>query len=292
MLTPPPEVAALALALQDSIPPEVLFGVGGGTGFGRFVYGDHVTLLTRITTRETAREGFLAKVCHNLHVPCRMQVASSADALRKSLLGALTDSKIPVVWVQPDRLPWSGPPDAYQAVAVMDLGAAGASVFDGEEHTLPVDTLLAATRTPGARHRMLVVDGRPGDLGSAVRTGMQSHRDQMREGFGPPQTRSAFGLPGLARWAAQISADASAGPALAAQIEARGGGPGMREAQSAFLAYAGHERAAAGASTAAARWGELAAALRDSYAGPDQVRAVHDAEAEALAAAEAALRVC
>ena len=290
MLTPPPEVAALAWALPDSVPPEVVFGVGGGTGFGRFVYGDQVTLLTRITTRETAREAFLANICRNLQVPYRLQVASSERALRRRLTAELREGRTPVLWVDSSRLPWSGPPAAYQAVAVLSLDETEATVFDGEQRQLPVDNLLAASRTSGAKHRTLAVDGRTGDLGSAARGGLWAHRQQMREGFGPPQTQSTFGLSGLARWAADIAADAGGGPTLAAQIEDRGGGPAMREAQSAFLAYAGYERAAAATSAAGSRWSELAAALRGDYAGPDQVRAVHDAEAEALTAIETALR--
>lgn len=292
MLTPPPEVAALARALPDSMPPEVVFGVGGGTGFGRFVYGDHVTLLTRITTRETSKEAFLADICRNLQVPYRLQAASSPEALRKRLAAELADDRTPVLWVEPGRLPWSGPPATYQAVAVLDLGKAEATVFDGQDRQLPIEALLAASRTSGAKHRTLIVDGEAGDLGSAVLAGLRAHLQQMREGFGPPQTQGTFGLSGLARWAASIEADATGGQTLAAQIEDRGGGPGMREAQSAFLAHAGYERAAAAASAAGARWAELAAALRGNYAGPDHVRAVHDAEAEALAAIETALRGC
>ena len=64
----------------------------------------------------------------------------------------------------------------------------------------------------------------------------------------------------------------------------------MREAQSAFLAFAGHERAASAASAAAARWSAMAVALRGGHARANHVRAVHDAEAEALATIETALR--
>lgn len=274
------------------MPPEVLFGVGGGTGFGRFVDGDQVTLLTRITTQETAKEAFLADVCRNLQVSFELLVASSAEVLTKRLSGALKEGQIPVLWVEPGRLPWDGPPASYCALAVLELDAQDATVFDGEEHRLATDALIRAAKTSGAKYRTLTVEGKPGDMGSAVRAGLQAHRQQMREGIGPAQTSPALGLAGLARWAAQISSDTAAGTTLAAQIDCRGGGPAMREAQSAFLAYAGHERAAAAASTAASRWGELSEALRAGYAGPDQVRAVHDAEADALAAIEATLRVC
>jgi len=286
---PPPEVAALARALPDSLPPDVLFGIGGGSGFARFVAGGLVTLLTRIATRETATEGFLADICRHLQVPFRLHVASGPEALRERLAEELAEGRTPVAWVEPDRLPWPAPPAAYHAVAVLELDGE-ARVFDGEERSLAVPALLQATRTTGVRHRTLVVDGGPGEVGSAVRAGLAAHLEQMREGFGPQESRSHFGLAGLARWTVEIGQDAARGALLADQIELRGGGPAMREAQAAFLAYAGHERAASAASAAASRWGDMAVALREGRAGADHVRAVHDAEAEALATIESALR--
>jgi hypothetical protein len=289
MTAPPPEVAALARALPHSLPPDVLFGIGGGSGFGRFVTSEIVTLLTRITTRETAGEGFLAGICRHLQVPFRQQTAADPQALRERLAGELAKGRTPVVWVDPDRLPWPAPPATYHAVAVLALNGE-AAVFDGEERTLPAGALLAATRTKGVRHRTLVVDGGHGEVSSAVRAGLLAHREQMREGYGPPETRSRSGLAGLARWTVEVAQDARRGERLADQIERRGGGPAMREAQSAFLAFAGHERAASAASASAARWGEMAAALRSGHAGADHARAVHDAEAEALAMVDSALR--
>jgi hypothetical protein len=286
---PPPEVAALGRALSNTLPPDVLFGIGGGSGFGRFVSREIVTLLTRIATTESAADGFLASICRHLQVPFRQQVAAGPEALRERLASELADGRTPVVWVEPDRLPWPAPPATHHAVAVLALNGE-AAVYDGEEHALPVEALLAATRTAGARHRTLVVDGGHGEVSSALRAGLVAHREQMREGFGPPESRSRSGLAGLARWTVEVAQDARRGGQLADQIERRGGGPAMREAQSAFLAFAGHERAASAASGAAGRWGEMAAALRSGHAGPDNVRAVHDAEAEALATIESALR--
>jgi hypothetical protein len=286
---PPPEVAALARALSDCLPPDVLFGIGGGSGFGRFVSDGSVTLLTRIATRETAGEGFLADICRHLQVPFRLQAAPGAEALRERLADELGANRTPVVWVDPERLPWPAPPAACHAVAVLALDGE-ATVFDGEERALPVEALLRATRTAGAQHRILTVDGGPGEVSSALRAGLVVHREQMREGFGPPPARSRYGLAGLAAWTVEVAGDAGRGELLADQIERRGGGPAMRDAQSAFLAYAGHERAASAASAAARRWSDLAVALRESRAGVDHVRGVHDAEAEALATIESALR--
>ncbi len=285
---PPPEVAALARALTGSLPPDVLFGIGGGSGFGRLPSGEVVTLVTRIATEETGRDGFLASICRNLQVPFRMRVAARPQALRELLAGELGAGRTPVVWVEPGRLPWTGPPAAQQAVAVLALNG-DATVFDGEARALPAGVLLDATDTVAGR-RMLVVDGSHGEVSSALRAGLHAHLAQMREGFGSAPSRARFGLAGLARWTVELAEDVRRGELLADQIELRGGGPAMREAQSAFLDYAGHERAASAASAAAARWAEMAAALRRGGAGPEHVRAVHDAEAEALATIETALR--
>jgi hypothetical protein len=288
--SPPPEVAALSRALPDALPPEVLFGIGGGAGFGRCAFGDTVMLHTRITTRETAGEGFLATICRQLQAPFRIEVDGGAEPLRRRLHGELAAGRTPVVWIGPERLPWAGPPAADQAAAVLELRADESLVFDGEERHVPTRALLEAARASGVPYRTLTVDGPPGEIGTAVRAGLVAHRQQMREGFGPPDSRSAYGLAGLAVWTVQVAGDAGRGPALAAQIRCRGGGAAMREAQAAFLAFAGHERAAGAAAAAAGRWAELAVAFDGGHAGPDHVRAVHDAEAESLAAVEAALR--
>jgi hypothetical protein len=285
----PPEVGALGRALASPLPPEVLFGIGGGTGFGRIPNGEKVTLLTRITSRETNRQAFLATICQHLQVPWHLHEAPTPQALRKTLAGALSMGRVPISWVYPDLLPWPAPPAAYHAVAVLEMGR-DATVYDGQERRLPTDALLRATVTPGSRHRMMLVDGHPGELSTAVRAGLELHLQQMREGFGPPPARSNFGLAALAQWAVLVEEDNAQGAALADQIELRGGGPAMREAQAAFLAYAGHERAGAAAAAAAARWRALAEDLRHGRADADQVRAVHDAEAESLAAVDAALR--
>ena len=265
--------------------PEVLFGIGGGTGFGRFAYGEHVTLLTRITTRETPKEGFLARVCERLKVSFRMTAASGPESLRKTLNQALAGGRVPLVWVNPDQLPWPGPPAAYQAVAVLDLEEPVATVFDGEERRLASGTLLEAAGIPGgAKYRSLVVEGPPRQLNGALRAGLAAHQRQMREGldFGPPSTRAGFGLPGLTGWASRLQEDGPVGGVLAGQIELRGGGPAMREAQSVFLDHLGLTAASAATREAAQRWRELAEALRLGSAAPAHVEGIRDAEARAL----------
>jgi hypothetical protein len=265
--------------------PEILFGIGGGTGFGRFAYGGQVTLLTRITTRETSKQAFLAGICQRLKVPFRMSAAAGPEPLRKTLQKGLAAGRVPLVWVNAGQLPWASPPAAYQAVAVLDIEDVGTTVFDGEERRLELATLLAAAgMAGGARYRSLVVEGPPRELNGALRAGLAAHQRQMREGleFGPAGTRASFGLPGLARWAARLKEDGPVGGVLAVQIEQRGGGPGMREAQAVFLDHLGLSAASAATREAAQGWREVAEALRLGVAEPAHVDGIRDAEARAL----------
>lgn len=281
----PPEVDALARAMPQAPEPEVLFGIGGGTGFGRFAYGSEVTLLTRITTRETAKQGFLADICQRLKVPFRMRAAAGPEPLRKALEKGLAGGRVPLVWVNGSQLPWAGPPAAYQALAVLDVEDSGATVFDGEEHRVGLAALLAAAgMAGGARFRSLVVEGPPREVRGALRAGLAAHQRQMRGGleFGPAGTRSSFGLPGLARWAARLKEDGPVGGVLAGQIEQRGGGPGMREAHAAFLDHLGLFAAGEATRQAAQGWRELAEALRLGAAATTHVQDIRDAEARAL----------
>lgn len=290
--TPPPEVGALARALGGRLEPELLFGIGGGTGFGRFLYGPEVTLLTRITTRENEREAFLADACRRLGVPFRIQVASSEAALLKRLHRALEGGFVPVLWVSPEALPWPSFPKAYHAVAVLEIARGRARVDDGEARTLPLPALVAAAQTPGARNRTLIVEGPPTHpLEQAVREGLAAHLEQMWEGFGPPAVRSRFGLAGLTGWARTIAEDNARGEALGSQILMRGGGPAMRLAQARFLELAGNQQAAGAARRAAAAWADLGRTLLVGTAGPAEVTAVRDAEQASLETVERAFQL-
>ncbi|MEP7105960.1 MAG: BtrH N-terminal domain-containing protein [Chloroflexota bacterium] len=290
-VTSPPEVGALARALGNRLPPELVFGIGGGTGFGRFVYGPQTTLLTRITTRETDREGFLATVCARLGVLYRQLSASSDAALARRLQASIDGGLSPIVWVLGSVLPWAASPASHHAVAVVAIDRDQATVDDGEERRLSLPELLAAAaQAPGAHRRTLVVDGPPQRaIEEAVRDGLRAHLEQMWEGFGPPSVRSKFGLAGLTGWERTVAADNAIGTELGAQVLMRGGGPGMRLAEAGVLELAGEPAAAACAGRAAEAWAGLGEALLWGTATSDEVAAVRDAEQTTLEAIEATL---
>jgi hypothetical protein len=262
----PIETSALATALGGRFSPELLFGIGGGTGFGWFTYGDHSTLLTRITTRETGKESFLLDICERLGLEARLSSASSGLALRKRIDAALAGGYAVVVCIP-------GPAESY-----------------GAEHVdLVSDELLErAAALPGAaRNRFLAV--RPAAVGAAdvrdaIAAGIRAHTRQMREGFGPTSTRGSFGLAGFARWRRSLAdLDEPARAALREQIQARGGGPAMRLAMAGFLTEAVLPRAAELTRRAAEAWSAVA-----EEPSPERLAAVEDAEREALAVLEKA----
>jgi hypothetical protein len=257
---------ALAAALGGRFSPELLFGIGGGTGFGWFTYGDRSTLLTRITTRETAKESFLLDVCERLGLEAKLTGAPSPAALRKRIEAALAARYAVVVCV-------GGPADSYGAAHV---------------DTVTDDVLERAAALPGAaRNRFLAVRPAPVSgtrVREATRAGVRAHVQQMREGFGPPSTRGSFGLAGFARWRrSSADLDRAAKERLREQIEGRGGGPAMRLAMVDFLTEAVLPRAAELTRRAAEAWS--AAATEPSA---ERIAAVEEAEREALAVVEKA----
>jgi Butirosin biosynthesis protein H, N-terminal len=265
VLDPPAETVALASALDGEVSAEMLFGLGGGTGFGWFTYGDHATLLTRITTRENSKESFLLDICRRLGLEARLLVASSGQALRKRLEASLAGGEVVIVSVP-------GPGVSYGA----ELAG---RVTDG--------LLARAAALPGAaRNRGLAL--RPARLTAAsvreaAEAGLLAHSGQMRGGFGPPATRRSFGLAGFDRWRrASATLEPAARARLREQVEGRGGGPGLRLAQAGFLDEVGLTRAAELARLAAVAWSEVAV-----EPSAERITAVEEAENEALDALEA-----
>ena len=260
MVTPPHETIALASALGHGLSAELLFGIGGGTGFGWFTYGDHSTLLTRFTTRETPRESFALDICARLGIQARLVSATSSAALHKRLEAALASGDSVLVSV-------GGPAVSYSWIAVSEATD---------------EVLERAGGLPGAaRNRMLVVEPRAVGktaLRSAIAAGLRAHRQQMLEGFGPPSARGSFGLAGFERWRRSVAGlDEAARGRVREQIDGRGGGPALRGAQAVFLEAAGQKKAARLTREAADAWGAAA-----SSTTVDSVTAVEEAERAAL----------
>ena len=265
MVPPPHETADLAKAFDGKFSPELLFGIGGGTGFGWFTYGDPSTLLTRITTRETPKESFLLDICTRLGVDARLAAAGGAPALRKRIDAAKAAGDTVLLAV-------GGPAVSYSATLVDQVTG---------------DLLTRAAALPGAaRNRILVIprehDVSATALHSAIRAGLRAHIDQMRDGFGPPSTRGSFGLAGFERWRRSApSLDANARDRLREQIERRGGGPALRAAHATFLDQAGLKRAAELTRQSADAW---SAVIEEPT--PERVTTIEEAERAAIDAIE------
>jgi len=275
----------------------LLFGVGGGIGLGYFVYesGDFTSLYlaTRLVTAETPQTGFLHTICARLGVGVRQQSASSAILAEKKLQAALAAGSPVLAYVDPRRLPYPGPPAAYHAVLVFAFDSAAGTYQVIDRYSVPLtltaEELSAARTGEGApKFRALEVIGRSPvaleDLQEAARLGLAAGLEQQREGFGPANFRSNFGLRSLEKWAGLVTdpKDRRGWPKffppglrlfdalLSAyqQIEQRGGPAALRTLYAAFIEEAGGllgnpglVQTASLARAAAKVWSELSAAL-------------------------------
>jgi hypothetical protein len=241
----------------------LLFGIGGGVGMGYFVYesGEYTSLFiaTRITTEESARPTFALNICERLGLGAAIQQSSSASAAEKKLAQALAAGQPPIVWVDPRKLPYYATPNAYHTLVVYGLDAGGSRVQIADRCTPPLAidaaALSEARQGEGAiKFRALLLDppAQPIDLRRAVQAGIADCCAQMRDGFGPANFASNFGLRAFEKWAALLTSakDKRGWPtffpagrrlfaALASaadQIENRGsGGSAFRELYADFL---------------------------------------------------------
>jgi hypothetical protein len=243
----------------------LLFGLGGGIGLGYFVYasGDFTSLFlaTRITTGPT---GFVEAMCARLGAKAEMQSATTTPAAEKKLKQALAEGSPVIVWVDPRRLPYHGPHGAYHTLVVFGFDESRNEVYIADQYdkslTLTPDDLTAARKGEGViKFRSLVVTPPATNKVDAKRAVQQGLRDccaQMREGFGPPNFKSNFGLMALKKWADLLTEPKDKrgwpkffprGPRLYNallsaydQIENRGnGGSAFRELYADFLVEAG-----------------------------------------------------
>jgi Butirosin biosynthesis protein H, N-terminal/Domain of unknown function (DUF4872) len=275
----------------------LLFGIGGGIGLGYFVYesGDYTSLYlaTRLVTNENPESGFLMTICTRLGVEVRQQSTSSALLAEKKLQASLETGSPVLVYVDPRRLPYPGLPAVYQTVLVYAYDASQGTyqVIDRcrEPLTLTSEELSTARTGEGApRFRSLeIVGGGPiarDALRDAISAGLAAGLMQLREGFGPANFRSNFGLQGLEKWAALLinPKDKRGWPKFFSpgkrlfeallsayhQIEQRGSPAALRPLYAHFLEEAGEltenpklVEAAGLARASAETWSQLSAAL-------------------------------
>jgi uncharacterized protein DUF4872/butirosin biosynthesis protein H-like len=245
---------------------ELLFGIGGGIGLGYSVYHSAEStspfIATRIITQESTVPGFLQMICERLGIGFQVEHSSNSLAAEQHLKIALRSGLPPIVWVDPGALPYYGTPFAHHTLVVHGVDEEHDNVGVADRSKLPLKVSrsdLATARQSGQvpRFRALLVSSRNQavDLETAVQKGLRDCCEQMREGFGPVNLRSNFGLKSLEKWATLLIDERDKRgwtvmflggldffEALAAvfdQIENRGdGGGGLRLMFADFLAEA------------------------------------------------------
>jgi hypothetical protein len=190
---------------------QLLFGIGGGLGFGYFLFersGAHVIHLeTRIHTRETEQAEFVSRICGRLGVPVRLVNSSSGSAAHANLRRLLGQGRPPLVSVDPLRLPYLGlttPLQSYYSVIAYGIAEDSGRVMLSDRCRQPVsagyDEFRQARQTSWSPKFRSVVVGKPeqeSDVRAAVADGIRDCCVQMNEGLGITN----FGLRGLEKWA-------------------------------------------------------------------------------------------
>ena len=190
---------------------ELLFGLGGGIGFGYFLFeksGKHpIHLATRIHTKETERPEFLQQIAARIGSPVRTQNSSSASAASTNLRRLLETGQPPIVSVDPTRLPYLGLNSAlhtYYCVLAfgIDEGTQRVLLSDRAKEAVSVteeEFRHARESSWSPKYRTVNVEkptAEP-DIRQAVTDAIRQCCEQMREGLGITN----FGLRGLEKWA-------------------------------------------------------------------------------------------
>jgi len=180
---------------------EMLFGIGGGIGLGYFVYASadfvSLTLMSRITTEESKRPGFVGAICARLGVEAEVITASNNSAAEKKLKAALAQDRPVIVWVSPLSLPYHGTPNGYHTSVVYGIDDEQDQVNIADRSLKPLTVTraqLAAARDNrlggGPKFRAMTLTApRPlkmAGLKTAIKQGIRDCVDQMNNGFGPP----------------------------------------------------------------------------------------------------------
>jgi hypothetical protein len=194
---------------------QLLFGLGGGLGFGYFLFernGAHVIHLeTRIHTRETEQPEFVSRICGRIGASVQLVNSSSGRAADANLKRLLGQGRPPLISVDPLRLSYLGlttPLQSYYSVIAYGFAEDSGRVMLSDRCGQPVsagyDEFRQARQTSWSPKFRAVVVGRPErepDVRAAVVDGIRDCCLQMREGLGIAN----FGLRGLEKWATVLT---------------------------------------------------------------------------------------
>ena len=189
---------------------EMLFGIGGGIGitYFAFEFSDRkaVVVGTRIhTPMETKNAEFIQRICNRIGISCQMKTSSNEKAAQNSLKKALDKGQKPIVWVNPEALPYL--PRLQNLFCYYPIVIYG---YDDEENLVYVSdrrdgpltmsqSNLAASRlsdwSPRFRYCLVDLPFKGSDLPKAIVSGLRDFCEHM---VSPPI--SNFGLKGLRKW--------------------------------------------------------------------------------------------
>jgi Domain of unknown function (DUF4872)/Butirosin biosynthesis protein H, N-terminal len=236
-----PEAGALAraLAVAEVVNPltglpfteELLFGLGGGIGFGYFVFvytqWTSVSVDGRFNGLYFEKKGSIETACARLGIPVRVQQLSTVETAEKRLRQALGATPEVLLTVDLTRMPGMETPEEWPyypyPVTVSahgsDLVVAG---LPGGQRTMAWDDLIDGRWTYAKKYGGLFAIGRPDtvEVRAAVLAAVERTADCL---LAPSRTRfdSNVGVPGMRKWARLLtdSRDPKGWPKLCADPE-------------------------------------------------------------------------
>jgi len=190
---------------------EILLGIGGGIGFGYFLYevcgGTFLAVGGRHVWGSTKAE-FMQGICGRLGCRVTTKEAGGQRAATENLHEALERGRPAVVWVGQAGLPWHALSLEWlkgymYCVVVYGYDEKADRYLVGDRSRRPAtisskDLAVARPAIVSLRSRTLVIDppSRPPDLRKAVKDGIQACVISMTK---PPIAN--YGLAGIAKWA-------------------------------------------------------------------------------------------
>ncbi|GII20863.1 hypothetical protein Pme01_04600 [Planosporangium mesophilum] len=237
-----PDAGALARALAEvtnpltgePYSPELLFGLGGGIGFGYFVFAYTGLTTFSVDGRFNAlyfdKKGSVEAACARLGIPVRIQQLSTVESAEKRVRQVLDAAPEALLTVDLTRVPGQDTPDDWPYLPYpVTVSAQGPDLavtgLPGGTRTMAWPELLDARWMHAKKYGGLYVFGPPGgvDVRSAVLAAVERTAGCLLEP-GRGTFDSNVGVPGMRKWARLLTdpRDPKGWPKLCADPESLG----------------------------------------------------------------------